>query len=208
MKDPLDRLTPLGVMVLGLLREGDMHPYEMLKLMRQRHDDRLVTITNGTLYHTVARLCRQGLLDEVGVDRAGNRPERTTYTLTDAGRSIVPEWVRRELPRTDCPEQFQIALAEAHNLDRDEVVELLYRRRAGLLVERELLAPGRRKATDRGVPRQYLIEIERALVLLEAELGWLDTLLSELDDHDFAWGDEAEPAAATTDSEPREAARR
>ena len=85
MQDVVDRLTPLGVMVLALLREGDMHPYEMIRLMRIRRDDRLVAITNGTVYHTVARLERAGLLAEVGVDRDGNRPERTTYAVTDAG---------------------------------------------------------------------------------------------------------------------------
>ena len=37
------RLTPMGVMVLALLREGDMHPYEMVRLMRARRDERLLT---------------------------------------------------------------------------------------------------------------------------------------------------------------------
>ena len=49
MKDAVARLTPLGVMVLALLREDDMHPYEMIRLMRQRHDDRIVSLTNGTM---------------------------------------------------------------------------------------------------------------------------------------------------------------
>ena len=61
MRESLHRLTPLGVMVLALLAEGDMHPYEMIRLMRFRRDDRLVTITNGTVYHTVARLERAGM---------------------------------------------------------------------------------------------------------------------------------------------------
>ena len=90
------KLTPLGVMVLALLREGDMHPYEMMRLMRQRRDDRLVPIQNGTFYHTVGRLERAGLLAEVGVDRDGNRPERTTYTLTDSGRDIALDWRSEE----------------------------------------------------------------------------------------------------------------
>ena len=39
VKDACERLTPLGVMVLGLLREDDMHPYEMQRLLRQRRDE-------------------------------------------------------------------------------------------------------------------------------------------------------------------------
>src|SRR6218665_2381315 len=112
MRDAIARLTPLGVMVLALLREDAMHPYEMIRLMRQRHDDRIVPITNGTMYHTVARLERQGLVTEVGVGRDGNRPERTTYALTDAGDAAVTEWVRRELPRIDRPAEFRVALAQ------------------------------------------------------------------------------------------------
>ncbi|GAA5034389.1 PadR family transcriptional regulator [Microbacterium fluvii] len=188
MKDAVGRLTPLGLMLLALLREDDMHPYEMMRLMRQRHDDRLVTITNGTVYHTVARLLRQGMLAEVGVDRHGNRPERTTYTLTDAGREAVPEWVRRELPVIDRPAEFRVALAEAHNIARDEVVALLMERRAALAASDSYHRSGREKALEKAVPEQYLLEIEREHVLAEAELHWLDGLIARLERHDFEWG--------------------
>ncbi len=188
MKDAVDRLTPLGVMVLALLREGDMHPYEMLRLMRQRHHDRLVAITNGTMYHTVGRLEKAGLLGEVGVDRDGNRPERTTYTLTEAGRAIVSEWVRRELVRIDRPAEFRVALAEAHNLDRLEVAELLRRRRDALAEAHQLYRTGRDKSRALGTPEQILIEVERSELLLEAELHWIDTLIDRLERHTLPWG--------------------
>ncbi len=193
MKDPLDRLTPLGVMVLALLEEGDMHPYEMMRLMRQRRDDRFVAITNGTVYHTVARLQSAGMLAEVGTDRDGNRPERTTYTLTDVGRHAVVEWVRRELPRTDHPAEFRIALAEAHNLDREEATNLLQARRAALTGHHRLLTDGRQSALHRKVPEQFLIELEREEKLLSAELHWLDGLLRRLEKHTFPWGRSEEP---------------
>jgi len=188
MQDVVDRLTPLGVMVLALLGEGDMHPYEMIRLMRFRRDDRLVTITNGTMYHTVARLERAGLLAEVGVDRDGNRPERTTYTVTDAGSAAVTEWVRRELPRVDRPAEFRIALAEAHNLGRDEVLALLLARRAARATDLDEIAGGLRGAVAKGVPAQYLLELEREESLLAADLAWLDRLIRRLEEEDFPWG--------------------
>jgi DNA-binding PadR family transcriptional regulator len=188
VKDAVDRLTPLGVMVLALLREGDMHPYEMMRLMRYRRDDRLVTITNGTMYHTVGRLERAGLLAEIGVDRDGNRPERTTYTVTSDGAAAVAEWVRRELPRVDHPAEFRIALAEAHNLDRDEVVELLGVRRVALVEQRDVHVAGRDDALAKGVPGQYMVEVERQSLLLETDLDWLDGLIARLSDSGFPWG--------------------
>ena len=182
------KLTPLGVMVLALLREGDMHPYEMMRLLRHRRDDRLVSIQNGTFYHTVGRLERAGLLAEVGVDRDGNRPERTTYTLTDSGRDVVLEWVRRELPRIDRTAEFRVALAEAHNLPREEVVGLLSERRTALAANLEMHVRGLADADGRGVPHQYLVELDREAALLEAELAWLDRLRVRLSDSSMPWG--------------------
>ncbi|SDG45077.1 PadR family transcriptional regulator [Microbacterium pygmaeum] len=188
MKDAVDRLTPLGLMVLALLREGEMHPYEMIRLMRIRRDDRMVTITNGTLYHTVGRLERAGLVAEVGVDRDGNRPERTTYAVTDAGTRAVSDWVRRELVRVDRPAEFRIALAEAHNLDRTEVVDLLRTRREDLAAQCTQHEDGLRGALEKGVPEQYLLELDRERTLLRSDLAWLDHTIDRIIGDALPWG--------------------
>jgi DNA-binding PadR family transcriptional regulator len=182
-----DRLTPLGVMLLALLHEGDMHPYEMIRLLRLRHDDRLVPVTNGTVYHTVGRLQKLGLLAEQGVDREGNRPERTTYRVTEAGRNMVPEWVRAELPRIDRPEQFRVALSEAHNLPPDEVVDLLQQRLAAITAQLSVLQHGLTKAEARGVPDLYLIETRREAALLAADHQWLTDIIAAIEQRSLDW---------------------
>jgi DNA-binding PadR family transcriptional regulator len=186
-------------MTLALLREGDMHPYEMLRLMRQRHLDKLVPITNGTFYHTVTRLQKLGLLDEVGIDRDGNRPERTTYSVTDAGTRAVSEWVRAELVRIDRPAEFRVALAEAHNLPRDVVIDLLVEHRAALTGEHRLYRDGLEGARAKGIPEQYRIQTERQESLLTAELAWLDDFIERLAASTFAWDDHAAPATVTSE---------
>ena len=185
MKDAA--LTPLGVMVLALLREGDMHPYEMMRLLRHRREDRMVKITNGTFYHTVARLEREGLIAEVGIDRDGNRPERTTYTLTDAGPAALEEWVRAHLA-AEGAQNFRVALAEAHNLGRDEVIALLQSRREALAAEYAAMDAGLHSARDRGVSDQYIVELDRYTVLLRADIDWTDSLLARLEREDYPWG--------------------
>jgi DNA-binding PadR family transcriptional regulator len=192
MKDLTHKLTPLGVMTLALLREGDMHPYEMLRLMRQRHHDKLVPITNGTFYHTVARLQKLGLLDEVGIDRDGNRPERTTYTVTEEGTQAVIDWVHAALPRIDHPLEFRVALAESHNLPRDEVIELLNENRAALTGEHRLYHDGLEHARAKGVPEQYRVQTEHHEAMLQAQLAWLDDFIERLSASSFPWGPDAD----------------
>ncbi|MDF2990500.1 MAG: transcriptional regulator [Microbacterium sp.] len=182
------RLTPLAVMILATLRESDMHPYELMRLLKERRDDRLVSLQKGTIYHTVARLERDGLLAEVGVDRDGNRPERTTYTLLDAGRQAVEDWVRAELPQVDRATDFRVALSEAHNLERDEVVALLDQRRALLVASADEHRTGLERAVGRHTPEQFLVELQRQTALLDAELAWQDALCARLVDRSLAWG--------------------
>lgn len=188
MTDAAARLTPLGVVVLALLREGEMHPYEMLRILRQRRKDRVVAIANGTFYHTVARLLAAGLLTDVGVGRAGNRPERTTYALTPDGHDVVGEWVRRELPRIDRPAEFRVAVAEAHNLPREEVIELLTVRRKSVAAELAAHRDSVSRTRARGIPAQFVIDLERDEALLAADLAWLDELLLGLTTRRMPWG--------------------
>lgn len=206
MKPAHSTLTPIAIMALALLREDDMHPYEMIRLLRHRRDDRMVTITNGTFYHTIARLERAGLIDEVGSDRDGNRPERTTYTLLPAGAEAVRAWLRAELPRVDRPVEFRVALAEAHNLERSEVIELLRQRATELDADYAEHRTGLAAARADGVPEQYLIEVERQEALLAAETRWLHQTIDRLADPGYAWGGDPKPHETVYRAQ-REAAR-
>lgn len=53
-------LTPLGISALSLLVEEPMHPYKMYQPLMARHEDRLVKVRPGTLYHAVGRLAERG----------------------------------------------------------------------------------------------------------------------------------------------------
>src|SRR6187551_4114033 len=80
------RPSPLMLMVLVLLAEAPMHPYEMQRLMQWRGKDDVVRVQRGSLYPAVERLMRAGLIEPLETERAGRRPERTVYQLTEEGR--------------------------------------------------------------------------------------------------------------------------
>lgn len=181
-------LNPLALAALGLLVERPMHPYEMFQLLMDRSEDRLVKVRRGTLYHAVARLTETGLTEVVGTDRGGNRPERTTYAITAAGRSALDDTVRHQLaePEPDYP-MFPLALAQAHNLPRVEVVTAVNRRIDGLTAELAAYDSGVADAAARDVPRRYLVDADYQRTLRRAELDWLRRFVSDLTDGTIPW---------------------
>jgi len=182
------QLTPLAIAALGLLDERAMHPYEMYQLLITRAEDRLVKVRPGSLYHTVDRLTREGFVESIGTDREGNRPERTTYQITEAGQLALSQRVA-EIIATPINEynEFPLAIAEAHNLSREVLVELLGRRRLRLLSERETLTGGYSDVVAKKVPKKYWIDITYLKAIADAEIAWIDGLVKDLNSGELDW---------------------
>ncbi|GAB3596198.1 PadR family transcriptional regulator [Angustibacter peucedani] len=181
-------LTPLAVSVLALLAERPMHPYEMYQLLLERHEDELVKIRPGSLYHTVERLAGLGHLRACGTERSGNRPERTTYEITSTGRAAL-RWRLLEMlnaPVNEYPE-FPVALAEAHNLPRDLVVNQLRDRAASLDAQAEHLSDLMAQAVDRDVPEAYWLEADYLRTVQRAERDWIRTTVRRLERKELQW---------------------
>ncbi|MDF3304022.1 MULTISPECIES: PadR family transcriptional regulator [Rhodococcus] len=180
-------LTPLGVTILGLLCERTMHPYEMYQLADARRG-RVVKIRPGSLYHTVSRLEGEGLVRTTGTDRAGNRPERTMYEVTDAGREALVHRVS-DMLATPVPEypQFPLALAEAHNVDAPTVVELLRERLDHLTREIDELDTAAALACSTEIPRIFLLGNEFLVTVARAEHEWLSALVADIDSGALPW---------------------
>jgi len=78
-------------MVLVLLAEAPMHPYEMQRIMQWRGKDQVVRVQRGSLYPAVERLVKAGLVEPSEVEREGRRPERTVYRLTEEGQRVATD---------------------------------------------------------------------------------------------------------------------
>jgi len=181
-------LTPLATSMLAMLSEQPMHCYEMYRLMLRRHEDRIVKIKPGSLYHTMDRLAAAGMVVATGIDREGARPERTTYAITPAGRDAMREWVRSVLaePVNEYP-RLPVALGESHNLPVDEVIGLLFERIARLeavLATDEVLVA---EALECGVADAHLLDADFQMNMTRAELGWLRRLADRLESKELSW---------------------
>jgi DNA-binding PadR family transcriptional regulator len=181
-------VTSLAISALALLVERPMHPYEMYQVLMSRGEGRVVKVRPGSLYHTVYRLERHGLVRAVATERAGNRPERTVFEVTEAGEKALTERVTEMLttPVNEFP-IFPLAIGEAHNLPRTTVIALLRQRLTCLEADLTELASDIREMEERQVERMFWLEMSYTHELRMAEVAWLRRLLADLDAHVIPW---------------------
>ncbi|MGO6902512.1 PadR family transcriptional regulator, partial [Rhizobium ruizarguesonis] len=90
--------SPTALAVLGMLMEEPLHPYRMQRLIKERGKDEVINVTQrASLYQTIQRLEREGLITAQKTVRDDKRPERTVYEITEKGRDMALEWMREML---------------------------------------------------------------------------------------------------------------
>ncbi len=176
-----------ALVILALLFERPMHPYEIRRLARQRGKGDLVDLRPGSLYRTIERLERAKLVEPVETTREGRFPERTVYRLTEHGREELEEWLRElvSTPMKDYP-QFLQAMATLPILEADDARLQLEARVVHL--ESEIVAMETTMRRLQGVlPRLFQLEGEYALALRRAELHWVKELVEDIRTGRLTW---------------------
>lgn len=196
--------NPLALAVLSYLTRRPMHAYELSRTLRENDDDRSIKFNHGSLYMVVGQLARAGFIVAQETTREGQRPERTVYALTEAGRLEMRHWLRDlvETPRHEYP-QFVAALSLIAALPPDEVVELLDRRRRRLTAQRAEIEALVEKTLRAGEHPLFLVEEEYRLALLAADSAFVERFIQRITDPGSGWGPSwAQAVAAFTTTPP------
>lgn len=181
----------LALTVLALLREQPRHPYEIQRVIRQRHKEFAMGKPRA-LYHAVDQLVRSGAIEPIETSREGKRPERTVYQITDVGREDFEAWLHDliENPIQDYP-PFTAAVNFMSHLPVAAVVESLQGRVVAL--ESQIAGLDAALRSLRGtmqLPRLFVIEHEYIRALRHAELEWVKALLDDLQTGRLTWNHE------------------
>jgi len=183
--------SPLGLLVLWQLFPEPMHVYRMQKLFEAQGKDRVVNVrSRASLYQTIERLQRLGLVEVAETVRQEGYPDRVVYAITEAGRKTAREWLRDMLSDTggQYPE-FITALSLMFGLPVQEArtqLDLRAQRIAAQLGDAEQSLD----ATPPGLPRLFVLEEEYRIAVLRAELEWLRGVIEDLDAGRITWNEE------------------
>jgi len=172
--------NPLALAVMATLFQRPMHPYEIAQTLRRQGKDTSTKINYGSLYTVVQNLEKHGFVEVTDVERQGNRPERTIYGITEAGRQEMTEWLADlvAVPAREYP-IFETALSLMGVLHPDEVKRLLEERLNSLEVQAASARGGLEKLYET-LPRLFLVEGEYQLHMVEAQAEWVRGFLEEL----------------------------
>jgi DNA-binding PadR family transcriptional regulator len=183
--------SPLGLIVLWQLWTEPMHVYRMQKLFEEQGKDRVVNVrARASLYQTIERLRRHGLVDVVETSRVEGYPDRVVYAITDAGREVARAWLREMLGSTEgeYPE-FIAAVSVLFGLEPEDArvaLELRADKLAAQLADTESALAG----LPDGLPRLFVLEEEYRRVVLQAELGWVRGVIDDLREGRLTWSEE------------------
>jgi DNA-binding PadR family transcriptional regulator len=176
----------LALAVLSYLTRAPMHPYELGRTLREHGDARSIKFNHGSLYMVFQQLAKAGFIAEQETTREGQRPERTVYALTDAGRTELRDWLRELLsePQHEYP-HFVAALSLIGALPPGEAVELLRRRLGRLSEQRAEVRDLVDSTVATGVHPLFLVEEEYRLALLDAEAAFVEGFVERIEND---WG--------------------
>jgi DNA-binding PadR family transcriptional regulator len=174
--------------LLSLVAEEPMHAYRMQQMIKERHKDDVVNVAQrNSVYQTIDRLLRDGLIAVRETLREENRPERTVYELTGAGRETLRDWMRTMLstPAREFPE-FPAALAFLPVLRPGEVREALQERLVSLAERLSALDADLAEGAV-FLPRLFLVESEYQRAVVGAELDYVRGLVADLREGRLGW---------------------
>lgn len=162
--------VPVPETLLALMEPRPLHGYEL----RRQYDAVLGLrrpLRSGQIYSTLQRLRRDGLVDVVGVERAGG-PERTSFEVTPAGAAGLERWFFQPegiQPYLQPDLYAKVLLAVLTQRDASRVLDVQRAAHRALMRDMTKIksAPDSRDID--------VIAADLAILHLDADLRWIDS---------------------------------
>jgi DNA-binding PadR family transcriptional regulator len=180
----------VALTTLSLLSEQPCHPYEIQRMLRERHKSYAVGKTRA-LYRAIEDLEAAGYIEPVETSREGRRPERTVYRITVEGREELENWLADVLatPVDETP-VFQVAVGLLGYITEERAQTALATRIVSLSARIVALDATLKMAQDDlGLPRLVLLELEHAMALAAAEIDWVRLILADMQSGVLVWNE-------------------
>jgi DNA-binding PadR family transcriptional regulator len=132
------------------------------------------------IYTTLARLEKDGLVQEEAVDQSSG-PEKRIYAITPAGRAELRSWLTSGVERYEQRDEFFLKLMLSLATGEADPGKVIRTQRAALYRELHAITTQRQQADPKKELARILL-LDKAVMHLEADLRWLDMIEARLDE--------------------------
>jgi PadR family transcriptional regulator AphA len=167
----------LRYFILGLLARQPMSGYDIKRLLKSL-DWLIGSPSFGSVYPSLHALLKGGLAS-MDVVPGEDKPPRKVYSITEAGRQALQEWLSQPVEPGTSLKTFLMRLMLASNLSRAGLIAHLKQRRSQVAVHRANLEQVTGAEGETVGLGQHLA-FDYGLVAARAELAWLDRTLERL----------------------------
>lgn len=177
------------LMVLGVVSEkNETHGYDVYREIISWKADTWSKVRSGSIYHAVTQLEKEGLLQKGSTQKSKDGPAKTSYAITEAGRSVLTTLIEDALVSLD-QEQFTSGVAFMHMLPRDRVIELAEERLAqyGKITDFMGTLPKESQPTS---PSKHPEIIGSWSAIFSAVLVWQQEFIGHLKSGEYSFLDE------------------
>jgi DNA-binding PadR family transcriptional regulator len=197
------------LLVLGVVRIFQpVHGYDVRRELLSWQAEDWANVAPGSIYNALKSMTRDGLIEVVGTNAVGGRPERTTYQLTPDGEHEFQNLLRRGLWTVEEPlDPLLPSLSFMWALSRTEMIAALKNRIAVIEGKLKGIAFAIEQHDDPYSKDQVREMMRLSSARAAAEVPWAEALIAKLEAGEYTFADER-TAAQTRRAERDAAARR
>jgi DNA-binding PadR family transcriptional regulator len=167
--------------VLGLLAQRPRHGYELRAAFQAVvGGEETWNIKPAQIYTTLARLEQGGLVAEDSIEQDAG-PEKRIYALTPTGRQTLKEWFASGIEPDHQHDELFLKLMMGLVSGVADPYRVIQTQREHLYQEMHDITEHRSRA-DPGKELAKILLLDKAIMHLEADLRWLDTIEARLDE--------------------------
>lgn len=173
-------MTNAELAILGLVVEQPRHGYEIEQVIEERGMRNWTEIGFSSIYYLLKKLEREELIAG-HLEEAARGPARKVYRAIPAGEEALRAGVLDALsvPRR-CYSPLQLGLSHLPGIPPGEAVAALRQYREALVAR--LAHVQERHRSQQPLPRFIQAMFEHSITMIEAEIGWIDSFIEEMED--------------------------
>ncbi|HEC35376.1 MAG TPA: PadR family transcriptional regulator [Anaerolineae bacterium] len=163
--------------ILGLLTQRPMSGYDIRRFLKSL-SWLIGSPSFGSLYPALRALLEEGLVTVETFPRQDRQP-RKIYSITEAGRQALQEWINQPAGPEISLKAFLMRLILAGSFSHTGLVSLLHQRRSQVAAYRTAMEQAL-ALMDEAADLGQRLTLEYGLAVANAELAWLDRVLDRV----------------------------